>query len=134
MKTLVLFLASLTMLSAASVGIHTVLMPEGSGLWVVSKIAVSLLVIGAGASTWLHDGSEAQRRDLEPLLLAGSLTLILVGGAGAVWTLHLAEVTGDLEAWALVVNGLLVAQGFLTTWRLWSGGRRPEVSANGSAL
>ncbi len=117
-KVSVLALALVTSALAALVGFHGVLFDDGSPIWNLLKVSASIAVIGVGALTW----SQLGIRSPNPVraLFGGALFLITAGSAGAVWTWHLARVTGDFEAWALLANLLILSQGCLTAWHSYS--------------
>lgn len=54
---------------------------------------------------------------------AGAIALLVFGAAGVVWTIHLAQVSGDFERWAVLINLAMIG---LTILHLWS--ERPEAS------
>ncbi len=118
-KTLLLS-ASLTAVAAALVAVHSALFDDGSGTLNALKVSACLLVILVGALTWRH--AVGRGRGGESVLLAGGILLVAAGSSGAVWTCHLASLTGDWEFWALAVNLLVAAQGALTVWQLWKQG------------
>jgi hypothetical protein len=123
-KKLILVFAAFTTLSALLVGIHSLLVDEGSIAWIASKTAISAAIVAVGILTWRHGHTQVARNTIEQLLLVGAMGLLLFGAAGIVWTFHLAEVTGDFEAWVVFVNLAMISQGVLTIWHLWSEGHR----------
>jgi len=124
MSPIAMALAALTSLGALLVAVHSLFLdPEGGPLWMAVKVGQSLAVIAAGALIVRH--RVAPGRTTAALLLAGAVWLQVSGGAGFAWTLHLAEVTGDLEAWGLVLTLALAAQGALVTGSLWRERTRP---------
>jgi hypothetical protein len=83
-------------------------------LWLATKILAGLAVIAIGGLTWL-----AGARPIRPsLILLAGMFLVALGAATALWTLHLALVTGDLEAYMVVYGGSLGLQGVATLWGL----------------
>ena len=119
-KKLMLLLAALTSLSAALIGLHSFVDLEGSPTWIVYKVVSSAAIVGVGILTWLYGRAQASRRFTAQSLLVGAMLLLVFGAAGVAWTLHLAQVSGDFEAWAVLVNLIMIAQGALTIWHLWS--------------
>ena len=76
-------------------------------LWLLIKVFAALGIILTGVLTWI--GSLSAFR---PGLLAfSSLALVALGAATAVWTLHLAIVTGDMEYYMVLYGGSLMMQG-----------------------
>jgi hypothetical protein len=49
-------------------------------------------------------------------MVVAAIWLLVSGAAAAVWTIHLASTTGDLEAWAVLANLMVAAQGALLAW------------------
>ena len=47
------------------------------------------------------------------VMVVAAIWLLVSGAAAAVWTIHLASTTGDLEAWAVLANLMAAAQGAL---------------------
>ncbi len=125
-KYTIALLAGLTTLGALLVIVHIAIQPEGPAWWIGSRLGVAALVVAVGVLTGLYLRATEQPGARTALLLLGALGLLVFGAAGAVWTLHLAAVTGDLEAWAVMINLLMIGQGTLTVWRLWT--ERPGVS------
>ena len=113
-------LAVLTTLGAALVIVFILLQPEGSAWWIGGRLAVAAYVVAMGALTTVYLRRAAPPVALRHLLLLGGVGLTALGAAGAVWGLHLAEVTGDLEAWAILVNLMMAGQGAATIWHLWT--------------
>jgi len=124
MKRLILVFATFTILSALLVGIHSLLVDEGSPSWITTKVVISASIVGIGILTWRHAHTRVSRNVIEQLLLVGAMSLLLFGAAGIVWTFYLAEVTGDFEAWVVFVNLAMISQGVLTIWHLWSEGHK----------
>jgi len=65
------------------------------------------------------------------LLLSCAMALLVFGAAGVVWTIHLAQVSGDFERWAVLMNLAMVGQGALTILHLWSGKHEASPSLRG---
>jgi len=118
-KKLIFLFAAFTTLSALLVGFHSLLVDEGSVSWIASKTAISASIVAVGILTWQHARTRVSRNVIEQLLLVGAMSLLVFGAAGIAWTFHLAEVTGDFEAWVVFVNLVMISQGVLTIWHLW---------------
>ncbi|MGH2593115.1 MAG: hypothetical protein ACRDGG_06350 [Anaerolineae bacterium] len=116
-------LAAFTTLSGILVGAHSILVPEGSRLWIAVKLAACAALVATGTMTWFYVRLQPARLTVAWPLLLGAMGIMVLGAAGSVWTVHLAEVTGDFEAWGLVINLVMIIQGALTTWHLWSVAR-----------
>lgn len=83
-------------------------------LWLATKVLAGLAVIAIGGLTWL-----AGMRPVRPsLILLAGMFLVALGAATALWTLHLALVTGDMEGYMVVYGGSLGLQGMATLWGL----------------
>lgn len=83
-------------------------------LWLATKVLAGLAVIAIGGLTWL-----AGTRPVRPsLILLAGIFLVALGAATALWTLHLALVTGDMEGYMVVYGGSLGLQGMATLWGL----------------
>ncbi len=119
-KYAIALLAGLTTLGALLVLVHLVIQPEGPAWWIGSRLGIAAFVVAVGVLTGLHLRAADRPALRTHLLLFGALGLLVFGAAGAVWGFHLANVTGDLEAWAITINLLMIGQGVLTVWRLWT--------------
>ena len=84
-----------------------------------ARLLVASYVVAMGVLTGLHLRTETPSAIQTDLLLLGAIGLLALGAAGAVWGFHMAEVTGDLEAWAILINLCMAAQGAATIWHLW---------------
>ncbi|HEY2981489.1 MAG TPA: hypothetical protein VGJ22_09935 [Anaerolineales bacterium] len=110
MKIISILLALLNSLIAALVlasSLTATDLRDSLALWTVIKVAAALFVVAAGALTWL-DSARPVRAEV---LAASGLALVALGAAAAVWTLHLALATGDLEAYMVLYGGSLIVQG-----------------------
>lgn len=112
-------LAALTTGGALLVILFILIQPQGSAAWIGARLGVAAYVVTMGVLTALYLRAESVPPLHAEWLLLGALGLVGLGAAGAVWGVHLAEVTGDLEAWAITINLLMVAQGAATVWHLW---------------
>ena len=110
MKTISILLAMLNALVAGLIlafSLGRSEWAESGALWSLTKSAGALFVIAAAGLTWL-DGARPRPGYL---VLASGLGLVALGAAVSVWTIHLALVTGDLEAYMLLYGGSLMLQG-----------------------
>ena len=121
-------LAALTTLGAALVIVFILLQPEGSAWWIGGRLTVAAYVVAMGALTALYLRRAAPPMAVRHLLLLGGVGLTALGAAGAAWGFHRAEVTGDLEAWAILINLMMAGQGAATVWHLWTAAP-PSVPA-----
>lgn len=135
MKALIISLAGLNGLLALATTLNTILVDavEAAPWWTAVKLASSAIVLAIAILTWLY--YRAAGSGLSTALFVGGLALLVTGASGAVWTIHLAQVTGDMEAYGAVGGLLLVAQGAATTWEVWTktagrtlGGAHPPAS------
>ena len=122
MKTVSIFLALINSLLAG-----VILLANLSGsevrdaalLWLLTKTLAALGIIVIGALTWLGNIS-----NIKPGLLAlSSLVLVALGVATAVWTFHLAIMTGDMEYYMVVYGGSLAIQGIASLFGFAEGSR-----------
>ncbi len=113
-------LAVLTSLSALLIAGHALLVPAGAAWWLATRIAVSVGVAGTGALTWWVWRSSVIGVVAEAGLLMAAMALLASGAASAIWGLHLGLTTGDFEYWATMISMLMMGQGALTIWHLWS--------------
>ena len=120
-------LAGLTTLGALLVIVFIAIRPEGEAWWIIGRLLVAAYVVAMGVLTGLHLRTATPSVGRTPLLMLGAIGLLALGAAGAVSGFYMAEVTGDLEAWAIMINLFMAAQGAATIWHLWST-ERLEVS------
>ena len=110
MKTVSIFLSLINSLLAgvillASLSSHE--LRQATSLWLFIKILAATGIIIVGILTWLGNLTVVQ-----PSWLAlSSLALVALGAATAVWTLHLAITTGDMEYYMVLYGGSLMVQG-----------------------
>ena len=110
MKTISIFLALVNSLLAGLLILYSL---SGSEIrqaavwWSLTKVLAGLSVIAIGALMWVGTiGS------IRPGLIAlGSLSLVALGAATVVWTLHLVIITGDMEYYMILYGGSLMIQG-----------------------
>ncbi len=92
-------LAGLTTLGALLVIVFIASRPEGEAWWIIARLLVAAYVVTVGVLTGLHLRRPTPSVGRTPLLMLGAIGLLALGAAGAVWGFHMAEVTGDLEAY-----------------------------------
>jgi hypothetical protein len=97
---------------------------EGSLAWTICKAASAATVVGIGFATWQYWRVNASRHFNAKLLRLGAIWLIALAAASAAWTFHLARVTGDFEAWVILINVAMIGQAALMFWQLWNDGHR----------
>ena len=119
MKTISILLALVNSLAAslvvaASLPAIQILRPASS-LWNVIKVMTSMAVITAGILTWVAAGRTTTNANL--MLITG-LFLVALGTASAVWTIHLALVSGAIKDHMFLYGGSLMAQGSASIWNL----------------
>jgi hypothetical protein len=110
MKTISIFLALVNTLLAGLIIASSVSPAEfsqGHVGWFAVKVGAAVCVILIGTITWL-----GCVRSANPGLMAlCSLFLVALGAATAVWTVHLALATREMEFHLLVYGGSLAIQG-----------------------
>ena len=110
MKTLSIFLSLINSLLAGVILLASLTgneIRQAAFLWLFTKVFVATVIIGIGVLTWLSNMFA-----FRPGLMAlSSLFLVALGASTAVWTLHLAIVTGDMEYYMVVYGGSLAMQG-----------------------
>ena len=110
MKTISIFLALVNALLAGlliSFLVTSVDFRFSATWWSIARILLALAVIVIAALTWI--GAAVPVRP--GILLLGSLFLVAIGPATAVWTLHRALLTGDMEYYMFMYGGSLFVQG-----------------------
>ena len=127
MKTISIFLALVNSLLAClliSFLVTSVDFRFSVPWWSAARILLALSVIVIGLLTWA-----ALLIQIKPgLLLAGSLFLVAIGPATAVWTLHRASVTGDIEFHMLMYGGSLFIQGIALLLGIGEGQERTSAA------
>lgn len=124
MKTISMLLALLNSLAASLVvaaslpAIH--ILRPASSLWNITKVSASILVILVGILTWIA----ASRTIFFPnLLLLTGIFLVSLGTASAVWTIHLALISGNIHNNMFFYGGSLIVQGATSIWNLLTPAR-----------
>jgi hypothetical protein len=110
MKTLSIFLSLINSLLAGVILLASLTgneLRDATLLWLLIKILAAMGIILTGVLTWLGIMSAVR----PGLLALSNLSLVALGAATAVWTLHLAMVTGDMEYYMIVYGGSLIMQG-----------------------
>ena len=110
MKTTSIFLALVNSLAAGLIlafSLSPTELHQAAAWWSFTKVAAASFVILVGVITWL-EGAHTANAGLMSLC---SLFLVALGAAAAVWTFHLALVTGDMEFYMIVYGGSLIMQG-----------------------
>jgi hypothetical protein len=107
-------LAAVTTFVAAVVVIHSLAFDDGSAAVETVKVGQSALIIVAAILT-LRSWSTGRVQSAEVMVVV-AIWLLVSGAAAAVWTIHLASTTGDLEAWAVLANLMVAAQGASLAW------------------
>lgn len=113
-----LFAGLLILFSLSSVEIH-----QAVSWWLLAKLLAGGSVIVIGVLTWV--GSIGYVK--QGLMALASLYLVALGSATAVWTVHLAQVTGDMEYYMLMFGGSLFAQGTALLFGIPQGERNTFV-------
>lgn len=110
MKTVSIFLSLINSLMAGVILLASLTgneLHDATLLWLATKILATLGIIVTGVLTWLGILSNVR----PGLLTLSNLSLVALGAATAVWTLHLAMVTGDMEYYMILFGGSLMMQG-----------------------
>ena len=110
MKTVSIFLSLINSLLAGVILMASLTgseLQDATILWLLTKILAALGIIVTGVLTWLGTLSAVR----PGWLAISSLSLVALGAAAAVWTLHLAMVTGDMEYHLVLYGGSLMIQG-----------------------
>lgn len=108
-KIAAIALAGVTTLGALGVIFFLAKSPEGGVLWVVGRLAAALFVLTMGIATAARVRTGGPK--IRAIVVLGAIMLVALGSAGAVFGVYMAETTGDLEAWAILLNLCLAAQG-----------------------
>lgn len=127
MKTVSIFLSLINSLLAgvillASLSSHE--LRQATSLWLFIKILAATGIIIVGILTWLGNLTVVQ----PGWLALSSLALVALGAATAVWTLHLAITTGDMEYYMVLYGGSLMVQGATSLFGLAGESRNLTTS------
>ena len=110
MKTISIFLSLINSLLAGVILLASLTgneIREAAFLWLFTKVFAAMMIIAIGILTWLGNMFTFK----SGLMTLSSLFLVALGAATAVWTLHQAMVTGDMEYYMVVYGGSLAMQG-----------------------
>lgn len=110
MKTVSILLALVNALAAGLIlafSLSPIELHQTPTWWTLTKISAASSVVLIGVLTWL---GEARSPNADMMSLC-SLCLVALGAGTAVWTLHLALVSGDLEFYMIFYGGSLILQG-----------------------
>jgi len=120
MKTVSIFLALINSLLAGLILLASLSGSEtrdAAVLWLMTKILATVGIILIGALTWLGNVFS-----LKPSLMAlSSLCLVALGAATAVWTFHLAMLTGNMEYYMVIYGISLMIQGMASLFGFTDG-------------
>ena len=120
MKTISSFLALMNSLMAGVILAFSFSPTEISQVpawWLCVRVGAASAVIAVSILTWLSN----KRVVRSGLLTLSSLFLVALGAATAVWTVHLAIVSGDMESYMIVYGGSLILQGVVSLFANQSG-------------
>src|SRR5262245_7203852 len=104
MKTVSIFLSLINSLLAGVILLASLTGNEIHGaafLWLFTKVFAAMIIIAIGILTWLSNMFTFK----PSLMTLSSLFLVALGAATAVWTLHLAMMTGDMEYYMVMYGG-----------------------------
>lgn len=110
MKTISIFLSLINSLLAGVILLASLTgneLHDATLMWLLTKILAAVGIIVTGVLTWLGIISTVR----PGLLALSNLSLVALGAATAVWTLHLAMVSGDMEYYMILYGGSLMMQG-----------------------
>jgi len=110
MKTISIFLSLINSLLAGVILLATLTgndVNEAAFFWLLIKILALGGIIVIGILTFLGNMSTIKTGPMA----VSSLFLVALGAATAVWTLHVAMVTGDMEFYMIIYGGSLMTQG-----------------------
>ncbi len=102
-------IAACVLTTAASALVLFFIVTNPDQTWTWPRITASLFVLAVNSAILLRVFGPAIRADL--LVLLGSVALVALGAAAAVYSYFMVEITGDLEAWAIMACLILIAQG-----------------------
>ncbi len=116
-KTAAIMLAGVTTLGALGTIFFIAKSPEGGVLWVGGRLAAALFVLAMGMATAAMVRTAGAR--IREIVVLGAIMLVALGSAGTVFGFYMAETTGDLEAWAILLNLCIAAQGTALILWMW---------------
>lgn len=118
MKTISILFALVNSLATgfvltASLPAIQILYPASS-LWNMTKVISSMAVIVVGVLSWIAAG----RATNPNLMMLAGLFLVMLGTASAVWTIHLALISGNIKEHMFLFGGSLLTQEASSLWDL----------------
>jgi len=116
-------LAAGLLITASLPAIH--LLRMGACLWQLTKVTASVGIIAVGVLTWIA----ACRSTNQNLILLAGLFLVALGTASAVWTIHLALVSGNVKDHMFLYGSSLIAQGASCIWTLLPAGKNGATTS-----
>ncbi len=129
-RNLALFFSTFTSFIGILIAFHSLVLDDGPRIWNLSKAAGSVFVVCVGVLTWKFSRMVDAHYLTERVLLIAVMTLMVVGGAGLAWTLHISLVSGSVETWLVIVIMIVIAQGCVTTIYLLERARSRDNRLN----
>lgn len=117
-RILLILWAAFTSLIAILNSVFVFMFPDGSALWNISRVLVSVFIILVGVLIWSFVRSQGSKNNLRQLLSFCSIGLVVLGIFGSFHAFYLGQTTGDIEYYLFPINMLLIGQGALTFWFL----------------
>ncbi len=115
---LLIVLAIFTSLIAVLNSVFVFMSPDGSALWNISRVLISVFIILVGVLTWSFVRFQGSKNNLRQLLSFCSIGLVLLGIVGSFHAFYLGQSTGDFEYYLFPIHALLFGQGALSFWFL----------------
>ena len=113
-RILLILWAAFTSLIAVLNSVFVFMFPDGSALWNISRVLVSVFIIIVGVLTWSFVHFKNSKNNLRQLLSFCSIGLVVLGIMGTLHAFYLGQITGDFEYYLFPINMLLMGQGALT--------------------
>jgi hypothetical protein len=127
MKTISIFFALVNSLFAGFLilyNLSSATIQQTELWWLLIKLLAGGSVIVIGILTWI-----GSLRYVKPELAAlASMYLAALGAGAAVWSVHLAQVTGDMKYYMLIYAGSLFIQGIAMLFGLTEGHRNTSIA------
>ncbi len=117
-RILLILWAAFTSLIAILNSVFVFMSPDGSALWNISRVLVSVFIILVGVLTWSVVRLKSSKYNLPQFLSFCSIGLVVLGIFGTFHAFYLGQTTGDFEYYLFPINMLLIGQGALTFWFL----------------
>ena len=111
---LAIFTSSLAVLNS----VFVFMFPDGSALWNIFRVLVSVVIMLVGVLTWSVVCLKSSKNNLRQFLSFCSIGLVVLGIFGTLQAFYLGQTTGDFEYYLFPINMLLIGQGALTFWFL----------------